>query len=169
MRKQLGLVVLAMVLFAGLGSPALLNRALAQPKSLTALQRLKLIGPKPTPRWYWHWQAWRLGRTETAVHRLQPQLRPKQAPRRIPRWAWRRLHLVLLARAHVRPHVGDRYGRAISYTRTRPAFTAARVVEVSDAKGFRSALANLQPGDLVKATADFTVDGETVISKRLSA
>jgi hypothetical protein len=40
---------------------------------------------------------------------------------------------------------------------------------VSDATGLKNAIANLQPGDLVKATADFTVSGETVINKRLSA
>jgi len=44
-----------------------------------------------------------------------------------------------------------------------------REVDVSTAAAFLSALSNLQAGDLVRATADFTLSGETVINKRLSA
>jgi hypothetical protein len=40
---------------------------------------------------------------------------------------------------------------------------------VSTASGLQNAIANLQPGDLVKATAAFTVNGETTITNRLSA
>jgi hypothetical protein len=166
MRKQLGLVALLMLLFAGLGSPGLLNGALAQPKSRTALQQEKHFGPRPTPRWFWHWQAWRLGERRPTAHRL----RPKQAPRRIPRWAWRRLHFRLLARAEGPLHVKvDGYEQAISYTRTRPAFTPSRRIDVANASELKAALADLQPGDLVRATAPFTVSGETIISRQLSS
>lgn len=61
------------------------------------------------------------------------------------------------------------YDQAISYTQTRPAFTPSREVDVTTAAQFSSALSNLQAGDLVKATAPFTVSGETIISKRLTS
>ena len=84
MRKQFTVAALLMLLFAGLGSSALLTRALAQPKSLTAIQQEKLIGPKPTPHWYWRWLQWRLGEGYAKSHPLQPNLRPKQVPVHIP-------------------------------------------------------------------------------------
>jgi hypothetical protein len=113
-------------------------------------------------------------------------LRPKQAPQRIPHWAWGRLHFFLRARASASkghrtkqttstgtttttPLGGVTYDQAISYTQTRPAFAPTRTVSVSSASGFKSALSNLQSGDLVKATGPFTVSGETVISKQLSS
>jgi hypothetical protein len=40
---------------------------------------------------------------------------------------------------------------------------------VRNASGLRAAIANLQPGDLVKATASFTVSGITVIDNRLTS
>jgi hypothetical protein len=98
MPKQVAAVALLMLLFAGLGSSAVLTRALAQRNSLTAIQQEKRLGPKPIPRWYWRWQAWRLGEGYAKGHPLQPKLRPKDAPRRIPSWAWQRLHFFLLAR-----------------------------------------------------------------------
>src|SRR5579864_3741072 len=98
MPKQITAAILIMLLFAGLGSSALLTRAFAQPQQLTAIQQAKRIGPKPTPHWYWRWQAWRLGVGYAKGHSRQPSLRPNQAPRLIPSWSWRRLHFVRLAR-----------------------------------------------------------------------
>jgi hypothetical protein len=63
----------------------------------------------------------------------------------------------------------ETYDQAIAYTQVRPPFTALREVDVGDATGFKNALANLQPGDLVKATAPFTVSGETIIGAKLSS
>jgi hypothetical protein len=169
MRKYLGPVAVVMVVFAGLGAPGLLPGASAQAKPLTSLQQEKRMGPKPTPRWYWSWQAWRLSQSRPPIHRRQA--RPEQAPRRIPRWAWRRLHYLLLARAQgtVRSKVVESYEQAISYSRTRPAFTPSRVIDVGNPIGFKVALANLKSGDLVRATHPFTVSGETIISSRLSS
>jgi hypothetical protein len=64
---------------------------------------------------------------------------------------------------------GQTYDQAIAYTQTPPAFTPTRTVLVSSASAFQTALANLQPGDLVQATSSFTVSGETKIAARLSA
>ena len=61
------------------------------------------------------------------------------------------------------------YASEIAYTQNRPAFTPTRTVNVATASQFSSALSNLAAGDLVKATAAFTVTGETTISKRLTA
>src|SRR2546423_13066568 len=99
MRKPVAPVVVLMLLFAGMGSHALLPQASAHSKELTALQQAKRIGPKPTPHWYWRWQTWRLGDRRPMVHGIQRKFRPEHAPRRVPHWAWRRLHFVLLARA----------------------------------------------------------------------
>src|SRR5436190_10735969 len=98
MRRQLAAAILVMVLCAGLGSSALLTRALAQSTKLTAIQQEKRLGPKPTPRWYWRWQSWRLGEGYAKGHRLQRDFRPQQASRPVPRWAWRRFHFFLLVR-----------------------------------------------------------------------
>jgi hypothetical protein len=176
MRKCIAVVVFVMLGFASAGSAGGLGRAFAQAKPLTALQREKRLGPQPIPRWYWHWLGWRLGEGHARGHRPQPSFRPKHAPRGIPTWAWRKLHLLVLARAQLGGGAGTptsnrtgSYDQAISYAQTRPAFTPAREVDVSTASGLASALSNLQPGDLVKATADFTLSGETIINKRLSA
>jgi hypothetical protein len=64
---------------------------------------------------------------------------------------------------------GSTYDEAISYTQTHPAFAAKRTMEVSTAAQLKSAIRNLRPGDLVRATAGFTVPGETVIENRLSS
>lgn len=61
-----------------------------------------------------------------------------------------------------------------AYTQSRPAFTATNTINVSDATSLRNAVANLKAGDLVKATADFTVSGSgtsnvLTINKQLSA
>ena len=61
------------------------------------------------------------------------------------------------------------YLRAISYTERRPAFVPNRTIDVSSAAELRGAISNLQAGDLVRASGSFTVSGETVIAKRLSA
>ena len=178
MRKQIAIVVLFMLLFAGVGSSALVSRSLAGAKPLTVVQREHRLGPKPVPHWYWRWLRWRLN----AQVSLSEPARPKLVPRRIPRWAWRRLHYFLLARTHVAGRGGSgrtnppsggpnaqSYEQATSYTRTRPSFTPTRTVEVSNASQLRSAISGLQAGDLIKATAAFTVQGETVIKNRLSA
>jgi hypothetical protein len=68
---------------------------------------------------------------------------------------------------------GRTYGQAIGYSQTRPAFTPKRTVSVSTASSLRRAIRHLQPGDLVKASASFTVTSSTsdalVIANRLSA
>jgi len=61
------------------------------------------------------------------------------------------------------------YDSAISYTQARPAFTPKRTIKVSTATQLKNALVNLRPGDLVRATASFTVLGTTTISRRLSS
>src|SRR5947207_15060008 len=98
MPRQLVAVVALMLVFAGAGSSALLNHALGQSKSLTAVQHEKAQGPKPTPHWYWRWSEWRLGEGYAKGHALQPDLRPTHAPRHIPHWAWLRLRFFGLAR-----------------------------------------------------------------------
>lgn len=60
------------------------------------------------------------------------------------------------------------YDSEISYTQNHPAFTPTRTVNVSTAGQLSSALSNLQAGDLVKATAAFTVTGETTLNKALT-
>lgn len=64
------------------------------------------------------------------------------------------------------------YERAISYTKTRAPFTPRRTVDVASASQLKSALSGLRPGDLVRATADFTVSNSSsdalVIENRLS-
>jgi hypothetical protein len=177
MRKQGAVAVLIMLVFAGAGSSTILAGASARSKPLTAIQQGKRVGPKPTPHWYWRWQNWRLGEGYAKGHQLQRPLRPRAMPRHVPRWAWRRLHFVLVARTrrtagHSRPAVrggGETYERAIAYTRTRPSFSPSRIVDVSTASQFESALSNLQAGDLVRATGSFTISGKTVISNRLSS
>jgi hypothetical protein len=197
-RKQLGVAIVVMLAFAGFGSSAILARALAQPAAAQ-----KQLGPRPTPRWYWHWAQWRLGTGYAKGHRLEIHLRPKDAPRRIPSWAFHRLQRVLASQTNGTPRKGhgppttttttvptptttttttatttttstttsggETYEQAISYTQTRPAFTPTRTVGVSSASQLQTAIANLQPGDLVQATASFTVSGETVIRNRLNA
>ena len=61
------------------------------------------------------------------------------------------------------------YEKAIAYSQTRPAFTPKRTVGVSTEAQLQSAIANLQAGDLVRATRSFTVSGETIIANRLSS
>jgi hypothetical protein len=206
-RKQIAVVFLLMLGFAGAGSSAVLTRALAKSKAASAVELEKRLGPKPTPQWYWRWVEWRTGEGYAKGHPLQPGLRPSKAPRQIPSWAWKRLHYYLLARnertsaaeARKRHRTtttsttsttttttttptttttgttttpssgGGTYDQAISYTQTRPSFAAARTIQVSNASELRAAISNLQPGDLVKATASFTVSGETVIKNRLAS
>jgi hypothetical protein len=97
-RKQVALVILLMLAFAGAGSSAIVTRALAGPKALSAAQEEKVLGPNPIPRWYWRWVEWRLGEGYARGHQRQRELRPLAAPRSIPDWAWQRLHFFLLAR-----------------------------------------------------------------------
>ena len=65
------------------------------------------------------------------------------------------------------------YDSAISYTQTRPAFTPTREIDVTTASALKTAITNLQPGDLVKATAAFTVSSSSssalTISNRLAS
>lgn len=101
MPRQVAAVVALMLLFAGVGTSAFLTHALAEQKSLTAVQQEKRLGPKPTPGWYWRWSEWRLGEGYAKGHPLQRNLRPKRAPRRIPNWAWQRLHYFQVARTEL--------------------------------------------------------------------
>lgn len=65
------------------------------------------------------------------------------------------------------------YDRAISYTRTRAPFQPLRTVDVRNASQLSSAVTDLRPGDLVRATADFTVSSSSaaalVVRNRLSS
>jgi hypothetical protein len=161
-----------MLVFAGAGSSALAKRTAARSSQSAAVRQEKRLGPKPTPHWYWHWVEWRLGEGYAKGRALQATLRPKQAPPRIHAWAWERLHFFLLARGKSTGPVwngGQTYKKAISYTQQRPAFTPTRTVQVSSPFELLAALANLQPGDLVRAARPFTVSGITVIRNRLSS
>jgi hypothetical protein len=96
--KLLAVVASVMLLGAGMGSSALVARAFAQSHHVSAIQKEKRIGPKPTPSWYWRWVPWRLGEGYAKGHALQHSLRPRRAPHRVPHWAWQKLHFFLLAR-----------------------------------------------------------------------
>jgi hypothetical protein len=132
MRNQLVSVVLSMLLFAGLGSSAVLTHALAGSKAPspqrakpTPIQRAKRLGPKPTPQWYWRWAAWRLGEGYAKGHAVQLDLRPRRAPHRIPVWSWRRFHFFLMQRklAHAgtqRQHVAHTTTTTTTTTNTAP-------------------------------------------------
>ncbi|HKO27661.1 MAG TPA: hypothetical protein VJU80_09405, partial [Solirubrobacteraceae bacterium] len=169
-------VFVVLSVFAGAGSNAVLTRAFAQSRHLTLVQQEKRTGPKPTPRWYWRWVDWRLGEGYAKAHRLERSLRPRRAPHAIPHWAWRKLHLFLLARTQGgsrtstgSPGVQGGYATAIAYSRQPLSFKPTRVIRVASAGELKAAITDLQAGDLVKAAASFTVSGETVIAKRLSA
>jgi hypothetical protein len=184
--RHVALVLTLLLLLAGVASSAVGKQHLARSKPLAAIQREKQLGPKPTPHWYWRWVPWRLGEGFAKGHLRAADLRPKQAPHRIPLWAWRRLHFFLRVRASASkgqgtkkttttgtktttPSSGETYDQAISYTQTRPSFTPSRTIQVSNASELQSALSNLQPGDLVQAAGSFTVSGQTVIANRLSS
>lgn len=71
---------------------------------------------------------------------------------------------------------GPTFASETAYAQNPPAFTPTRTILVSSASQLKSALTNLQPGDLVKASAPFTVSNGScstcnglVISNRLSA
>jgi hypothetical protein len=125
MRKHLAIVSVLMLLCGGLGSSALLARAFAQPKSLSAVQQEKRIGPKPIPHWYMRWVQWRLGEGYAKGHALKPGLRPSRAPRLVPRWAWRRLHFFLLARLDRLPAAWPRRHRTPTVTTTTTGTTTS--------------------------------------------
>jgi hypothetical protein len=122
MPRQFAVAILLMLAFAGVGSSALLSRALAQTEALTAVQQEKAQGPRPTPHWYWRWSEWRLGEGYAKGHALQRNLRPKHAPQHIPQWAWRRLHYFRLARSTARKHGG--HTTSTSFTTTASPTTA---------------------------------------------
>ena len=113
--------------FAGVGSSTIVARALAGPKALSAVQKEKLLGPRPTPRWYWRWVDWRLGEGYAKGRKLQPGFRPAGTPRRIPNWAWERLHFFLLARDQQPGLAGNRrkHGRPPATTTTGTTTSAA--------------------------------------------
>src|SRR5436305_7041355 len=99
MTKQAALFVSLILLCVGVGSAA--GGRSASPRSAplaASVKHEKRLGPKPTPRWFWRWTAWQLGEGYARGNARQPDLRPKQAPERLPHWAWRRLHFFLLAR-----------------------------------------------------------------------
>jgi len=98
-RKQTTLVLVLLLAFAGGASAAAVAHTFSPARQAASAIRLeKRLGPKPTPRWYWRWAEWRLGEGYAKGRALEASLRPKQAPHRIPGWAWRRLHFFLLAR-----------------------------------------------------------------------
>ena len=179
MRKQAAVFFLFALVFAGVGSSALAKQSSARSAQSATIRKEKRLGPKPLPHWYWRWVEWRLGEGYAKGHGRQAQFRPSPAPRQIPPWAWQRLHLFQLARLLVRggngpaSSGGETYRKAVSYTQTRPSFAPARTVSVSSASQLQAAISNLQPGDLVKATAGFTVSNASatplVIKNRLSA
>jgi hypothetical protein len=125
MRKHLATVSVLMLLCGGLGSSALLARAFAQSKALSAVQQEKRIGPKPIPHWYLRWVQWRLGEGYAKGHGLKPGLRPSSAPRLVPRWAWRRLHFFLLARLNRVPAAWPRRHRTPTVTTTTTTTTTS--------------------------------------------
>jgi hypothetical protein len=50
--------------------------------------------PAVTPRWFWKWARWRLGRGEYRQAGPAGHVRRPAAPPTIPAWAWRRLALI---------------------------------------------------------------------------
>ena len=52
----------------------------------------KRVGPLPIPGWFRHWVSWRR-------HGANARTRPPVAPHSVPRWAWKRLRLILHASA----------------------------------------------------------------------
>lgn len=183
MGKHVALVLTLLLLFAGLASSAASKHHRPDSKRSTAVQRERRLGPTPTPHWYWRWVRWHLGEGFAKSHPRRPALRPKRAPHRIPRWAWRRLHFFLLARASASkgrpkkthgkplaaPSSSSSYAGAISYVGARPSFAPRRTVAVGNAAALQAAITDLRAGDLVRASSSFTVSGETIISNRLSA
>lgn len=173
MRKQVAVFLLLVLPFGAAKSSALAKRSSTRSAQSVAVRQEQRLGPKPTPHWYWRWAEWRLGEGYAKGHPRQSGFRPSQAPPRIRTWAWKRLRFFLLARGSSRggpvPNSGETYANATSYTRQRPAFTPTRIIEVRDATELQTAISNLRPGDLVTATARFTVNGITVIKNRLSS
>lgn len=53
------------------------------------------VWPTPIPKWFWSWACWYLGRDQFEGRRRDPKVRPKDAPKRIPFWAWARLAVLL--------------------------------------------------------------------------
>jgi hypothetical protein len=178
MRKQAAIICLFLLVFGGAASAAVARHSSsAEAERSAAIRQEQRLGPKPLPHWYWRWLHWRLTKFGAVTSSAAQQPRPERAPHRIPRWAWRRMHFFLLARELAGTggggaplsNGGPTYRQAISYTKTRPSFTPQRTIMVSNAAKLRSAISNLRPGDLVKASSGFTVAGETIISNRLSA
>jgi GH25 family lysozyme M1 (1,4-beta-N-acetylmuramidase) len=46
-------------------------------------------GPVPKPDWFWVWARWRMGVAEFEGLAQHPDVRPDEAPDRIPQWAWK--------------------------------------------------------------------------------
>ncbi len=59
------------------------------------------------------------------------------------------------------PPPANSYEQAISYTQTPPIFVPIRTVNVTTAAQLKTAISELQAGDLVKATAPFTVSSSS--------
>lgn len=175
MRKQTMVFIVFVLMFTGVASSALAKQTkTARSQQSATVRAEKRLGPEPLPRWYWRWVNWRLGEGYAKGHALQARFRPARAPRRIDGWAWHRFRLFLRARtlggrSGPVTNGGSTYDRAIAYTRSRPAFNPHRTINVANAAQLQAALANLRPGDLVKATTHFTVNGGTVIRNRLAA
>ena len=160
MQRNLAVVLLLMIVFAGVGSSALAERSSTHSRQSAAVRDERRLGPKPLPFWYWRWVEWRLGEGYAKGHELQPSLRPAGAPPRIQRWAWRRLRFFLIARGPTRTGSGpastggESYQTAISYTQKRPSFTPTRTVGVSSASQLQAAISKLRPGDLVQGDVE---------------
>jgi hypothetical protein len=163
--KHVALVLTLLLLLAGVASSAVGKRHLTRSKPLTAIQREKQLGPKPTPHWYWRWVPWRLGEGFAKGHLRAADLRVRASASK----GHRTKQTTTTGTTTTTPSSGETYDQAISYTQTRPSFTPSRTIQVSNASELQSALSNLQPGDLVQATGSFTVSGETVIANRLSS
>jgi hypothetical protein len=141
MRKQIVAVFLPMLLFAGFGSSALLTRALARSTSKghhTTTTRTTTTSTTTT------------GTTTTTTTPTTTTTTTTPTT------------------TTTSGGGGTTYDQAIAYTQSRPPFSPSREIDVTSAAGLQSALSNLQAGDLVKATAPFTVTGETTLSKQLS-
>ena len=188
--KHVALVLTLLLLLAGVASSAVGKHHLARSKPLTAIQRETQLGPKPdaalvlalgsfAPGGGLREGSPARGRPPTETGTAPDSALGVAAPALFPaRSCVGQQGSAHQADDHDRHHydhpVGRRtYDEAIAYTRTRPSFTPKRTVNVSSASQLLAAISNLQPGDLVKATASFTVSNSTspalTIKNRLSA
>lgn len=62
-------------------------------------------GPVPKPDWFWTWVRWRLGVGEFEGLAQNREVRPDEAPQRIPGWAWEGLQKLMSTRSPQAPSV----------------------------------------------------------------